>query len=68
MENQEVTMSQHVGQILMESGMLSIDDLNDALEAQKSTGQKLGEILIDMGLVTQEELEMALSFQNEEEE
>jgi predicted transcriptional regulator len=61
-------MSRQVGQILMESGMLSIDDLNEALETQKSTGQMLGEVLIDMGSITQEELEMALSFQDDDEE
>lgn len=61
-------MPKRLGQILMEAGMLTIDDLNDALETQKSTGQRLGEVLLNLNLITQEELEMALSFQDDEEE
>jgi type IV pilus assembly protein PilB len=59
-------MAKQIGQILMESGMINIDDLNEALEIQKSSSQKLGEILISMGAITPEELEMILEFQSEE--
>ena len=52
-----------IGQVLMESGMITIDDLNEALEIQKSSSQRLGEILIGMGSITEEELQMALDFQ-----
>jgi len=52
-----------IGQILMESGMITIDDLNEAIEIQKSSSQRLGEILIGMGSITEEELQMALDFQ-----
>lgn len=61
-------MSKRLGQILMETGMLTIDDLNEALDTQKSTGQKLGEVLLNLSMVTQEELDMALSFQEDDEE
>jgi hypothetical protein len=61
-------MAKLLGQVLMESGMISIDELNEAIEIQKSSGQKLGDILLSLGVVTEEELQMALSFQNEEEE
>lgn len=56
-------MAHLLGQILMESGMINIDDLNEAIELQKSTGQQLGEILLSMDMITPEELQMALDFQ-----
>jgi type IV pilus assembly protein PilB len=58
-------MSKLLGQVLMETGMVSIDDLNEALEVQKSSGQRLGDILINMDIITPEELQMALDFQDE---
>jgi len=61
-------VSKLLGQVLMESGMITIDELNEAIEIQKSSGQRLGDILISLNMITQEELEMALEFQGEEEE
>ena len=58
-------MPKLLGQVLMESGIVTIDDLNEALDVQKSSGQRLGDILISMGVITPEELEMALEFQEE---
>lgn len=58
-------MAKLIGQVLMESGMITIDELNEAVEVQKSSGQKLGDVLISLDMITQEELEMALEFQNE---
>jgi len=54
-----------LGQVLMEAGMMTIDDLTAALEIQKSTGQKLGEVLLGMGVVTAEQLKMALEFEKD---
>lgn len=52
----------------MESGMVTIDEINEALDVQKSSGQKLGDVLIGLGIITQEELQMALDFQRDDEE
>ena len=52
-----------LGQILTGSGLITIDDLSDALEIQKYTGQKVGEILISMDMITPEELQMVLEYQ-----
>jgi hypothetical protein len=52
-----------LGQVLMEAGLVSIDDINAALDTQKSTGQKLGEVLIGMGILTAEQLKSALEFE-----
>jgi len=57
-----------LGQVLMESGMVTIDEINEALDVQKSSGQKLGDVLIGLGIITQEELQMALDFQRDDEE
>lgn len=58
-------MGKKLGEVLIEAGLINIDDINEALEIQKSTGQKLGEILVNLNIVTQEELRMALDFQNQ---
>ena len=60
---QTITYEDTLGQILTGSGLITIDDLNEALEIQKSTGQKVGEILLSMNMITPEELQMALEFQ-----
>ena len=49
----------------METGLVNIDDIDEALEIQKSTGQMLGEILINLNILTQEELQIALDFQKD---
>jgi len=53
------------GEILINSGLISEDELNKALEQQKSTGERLGDTLIEMGLVSPEEIISALSSQLE---
>lgn len=47
-----------IGEILVQNGLISLDDLNAALVRQKNNqdGRKLGEILIDMGLLTYDSL------------
>jgi type IV pilus assembly protein PilB len=60
------SMGKLLGQVLMESGMITIDELNEAIEIQKSSGQKLGDILISRNMITAEDLNMALEFQDEE--
>jgi len=55
-----VQLKKFLGQVLVELGMITNNDLNTALEKQKSTGQRLGEVLIAMGVLTPEQLEKAL--------
>jgi predicted transcriptional regulator len=52
-----------LGNILVGAGIITIDELNEALEIQKSTGHKLGETLINLGMISIEDLQMALDFQ-----
>ena len=43
-----------LGELLMEEGMLSEEQLAEALTIQKNTGGKLGEVLVSSGIVKQE--------------
>ena len=54
-----------IGNLLIESGLLTNDKLNDALEIQKKTGKRkrLGEVLIEMKIISEEELAFALAMQ-----
>jgi type IV pilus assembly protein PilB len=50
-----------LGEILLNQGVISEDMLAQALEEQKTDGEKLGTTLIKMGFVTEPELLQALS-------
>lgn len=52
-----------IGDVLLESGVISVDDLNKGLELQKISKTKLGETLVDAGIVTEEQIAKALSEQ-----
>ncbi len=50
-----------LGEILVERGFVSPDQLREALRSQYQEGKRLGEILIEMGALTADELNWALS-------
>lgn len=52
-----------LGDVLVNSGVITIDDLDRGLSRQKGTGRKLGEVLVDEGIVTEETIAKALSSQ-----
>ncbi|HUU40803.1 MAG TPA: hypothetical protein VMW42_07675, partial [Desulfatiglandales bacterium] len=52
-----------LGELLIESGLLTVDKLKDALEYHKKTGQRLGEALIEMKVISEEEMAFALAMQ-----
>ena len=45
-----------LGDILVQSGYISEEDLGNALKEQKRLGKKLGEILVEKEFVTEEDL------------
>lgn len=63
---QEVTESappkpQHLGEILVEKGEITEDDLDNALEEQEKLQQKkLGEIIVEKGIASKETIDSAL--------
>jgi type II secretion system protein E len=60
-----IMLSHHkkIGQMLLEQGFLSREDLEQALDEQKRTGERVGEILLKLGAVAEENLFRALSEQ-----
>ncbi|MCR5720594.1 MAG: type II secretion system protein GspE, partial [Lachnospiraceae bacterium] len=52
-----------IGDILVDSGVISPAQLQDALTKQKGSGKKLGEFLTDEGIITDEALRDALGSQ-----
>ncbi|MDD2459189.1 MAG: type II secretion system protein GspE, partial [Eubacteriales bacterium] len=52
-----------LGELLIEAGLITADQLNDALAAQRASGKKLGEALIELGLVTERKILEVLEFQ-----
>jgi type IV pilus assembly protein PilB len=50
-----------LGETLVGQGVISADQLNKALDAQKSTpGKKIGEILVEMGFASADAIQKAL--------
>lgn len=52
-----------LGDLLMEAGLISKEQLDSALELQKTTGRKLGVLLASEGIVTQEDIMRVLEEQ-----
>jgi len=53
----------HLGDFLMQQGVLTKEQLKAALDEQKKTGAKLGNVLVSMGILTEEALLSFLSKQ-----
>lgn len=52
-----------LGQLLVEQGLLTGDELEHALAAQQTTGERLGETIVNLGFVSGPELASALAAQ-----
>ena len=52
-----------LGDLLVETGVLTEDQLKAALQKQRGSGRKLGETLVDEGFVSEEQIAHALSDQ-----
>ena len=52
-----------LGDVLVNSGVITQEQLDTALGLQKGTGRKLGEVLLDEGIATDEAITKALSSQ-----
>ncbi|GFO60789.1 two-component system response regulator [Geomonas silvestris] len=56
-------MKMHLGELLVQSGIITVKTLERALIRQRGTGKKLGAVLDEMGVIYQEELVEALARQ-----
>ncbi|HZP86872.1 MAG TPA: ATPase, T2SS/T4P/T4SS family, partial [Burkholderiales bacterium] len=52
-----------LGEILLQQGLLSEQQLKEALEEQKRTGRKLGRVFVDKNFVSEEQISTALARQ-----
>ena len=56
-------MRKKIGECLVQAGLITEDDLKNALAEHKITGERLGVILVRMNLATEEQLGRALALQ-----
>ena len=52
-----------LGDILVDSGFISMTDLSEALSVQKESGKRLGEVIVEMGLMSEFDILRAVSSQ-----
>jgi len=50
-----------IGDILIEKGLITTEQLNETLKEQKSSGRKLGELLVAKGLISESQLVDSIS-------
>ncbi len=63
MKGYRVPVRKKLGEILLNKGRVSPEELKDLLHLQKSSGKPLGQVLVDNKIVTQEELNHILGDQ-----
>ncbi|HBC3858588.1 GspE/PulE family protein [Vibrio parahaemolyticus] len=59
----KIQLRKRLGDLLVEEGIVSEDQIQQALSTQRSTGQKLGDALIDLGFITEKQMLEFLSQQ-----
>ena len=62
-ERKNLVDRRRLGELLVETGLLTREGLKKTLEAQKGTGKRLGQILMDKNLISEEEIAFALAMQ-----
>ncbi len=58
-----MTQRKRLGELLVETGLLSPENLEKALAVQQQKKGRLGEVIVEMGLASEEEIAHALSVQ-----
>jgi type IV pilus assembly protein PilB len=56
-------IKKRLGDMLIDEGLISQDQLNKALVSAKETGRRIGEALVENGFVTEQDIMIALSHQ-----
>ncbi|WP_322803204.1 GspE/PulE family protein [Vibrio alfacsensis] len=59
----KIQLRKRLGDLLVEENIVSEDQVQQALSAQRNTGQKLGDALIDLGFITEKQMLEFLSQQ-----
>lgn len=47
-------MAKKIGELLLQEGLIDLEQLNKALEEQQHTGERIGTVLIKLGFITEE--------------
>lgn len=58
-------LKEQLGQVLIQRGIITPEQLKEALEVQREKGGLLGEVLIKRGFTTEEEIAQALAIQHD---
>lgn len=59
----DIRQKKRIGDMLLEEGIITKEQLEDALERNKSAKKKIGEMLVDLGYTTEEAIAKGLSTQ-----
>jgi type IV pilus assembly protein PilB len=52
-----------IGELLKKAGLITQEDINEALQIAKDSGMRVGQVLIVSGYITEEQLKTALEVQ-----
>ena len=63
MQPYKKTNKKQLGQLLIERGVINHDQLNRAIETQKSQGGLIGEVLVSLNFATEKDIAQALTCQ-----
>lgn len=63
MKHFKKTTNKHLGELLIERGVINHDQLNIAIERQKKSGGLLGEVLVELKFATEKDIAQALTCQ-----
>ncbi len=63
MVNLSRLLKKKLGEILLEEGLLKDDQIKEALQRQKQTGELLGEVLVKLGYISERDIVFAISKQ-----
>ena len=56
-------MQKKLGEMLVDAGMITLDQLQEALEIQRETGKRLGEVIIEAEMSTEDDVQDVLANQ-----
>lgn len=56
-------MQKKLGEMLVDAGVITLDQLQEALEVQRETGKRLGEVIIESEIATEDDVQDVLASQ-----
>jgi type IV pilus assembly protein PilB len=56
-------MQKKLGEMLVDAGVITLEQLQEALEMQRETGKRLGEVVVELQMTTEDEVQAVLATQ-----